>query len=377
MPIPFASGYAPINVLNNAIQAQATGQDRGYLDAARINQQEIADSLNRIVQQKALQQQAEAQRQHYGLQQQQLANDLAYRNQALGLTQQQQAEAKRQFDAKLELDRAIANANIRAMDRPGAGMGKDFGLGALQSMQDVASHNAAATAVASQASGALAAARAAYKAEVAQINDPNLGEAFWRHVPGTQTKQDLLNSAKAKFDLTYNKLLADLGPHRDKVSLVGSPEENGTFQPVLLQAPQMPGFNTAITAQSQSPGDGSEPSSSGAANVGAVDVNSPENQPMANFQPAPIAAPRFNAFGVPTSINPFTWFGGGARTNAPPVLARPPATTVTSIAPVSSAQAINGVHYRTNPDGTMTVLAPIIDPNGQIVRPGSTLQPMQ
>lgn len=244
MTTPFASGYAPINLLNDAIQRQAAMGQAGYLDAQKINEAAISDSLNRAVQQRALQQQAAAQQQHYGLQQQQLANDLAYRNQAQG-------EAKRQFDLQYELNKAISDANIAQMNKPGYGMGKDFGLGVFQGAQDVAAHNAAATAVASQASGALAAARQAYKADVSQINDPNWYEAIGRKLPLFKTKEDLLNAAKAKFDANYSKILSDLGPHRDKVSFTGAPEVNGEFQPVLLTPPSMPGMPAPQQTQPQ------------------------------------------------------------------------------------------------------------------------------
>ncbi len=169
MAIPFASGYAPINLLNNAIQAQDARRDQGYLDSQRINEASISDALNRVVQQKALQQQAAAQQQHYGLQQQQLANDLAYRNQALGLTAQQQNEAKRQFDAKLELDRAIANANIKQMERPGYGLGKDVIPFALQANQDASKANAEAGSIANNANIAVKALKADRDAKLGEI----------------------------------------------------------------------------------------------------------------------------------------------------------------------------------------------------------------
>lgn len=115
MPIPFASAYAPINTLNDAIQAQAARQQQGYLQASTLNDASVADSLNRVVQQKAMQQQAEAQRAHYGFQQQQLANDMAYRNQALAASANQERERARQFDRMATMNEMLAKAQV---DRP-------------------------------------------------------------------------------------------------------------------------------------------------------------------------------------------------------------------------------------------------------------------
>jgi len=104
MAIPFASAYQPINLLNDAIQNQAARQQAGYLQASALNDASVADSLNRIVQQKALEQQSRDRQAHYGLQQQQLANDLAYRQRALGQSDLARAEQARQFDATLKLN---------------------------------------------------------------------------------------------------------------------------------------------------------------------------------------------------------------------------------------------------------------------------------
>lgn len=243
MATPFASGYAPINLLNAAIQAQDARGQQGYLDAQRINEAANSDAMNRVIQQRALQQQAAAQQQHYGLQQQQLANDLAYRNQAQG-------EAKRQFDLQYGLNKAISDANIAQMNKPGYGMGKDFGLGVFQGAQDVSAHNAAASALASQATSALTAARQAYQADLAAIRAPGNWEKLKRAV-GYKDQVDAENAAKSKFDTVVASIMAGLGPDRTKVALRGAPELNGEFQPVLLTPPSMPGMPAPQQAQSQ------------------------------------------------------------------------------------------------------------------------------
>jgi hypothetical protein len=176
MAVPFASAYAPINTLNDAIMAQAQQAQAARLAQQQMDNQGVNETMNRIVQQRALQQQAQAQQAHYGLQQQQLANDLAYRNAVLGQNTTQQAEMARQFNAKFALDKAIADANIAQMNKPGYGMGKDFGLGALQAGQDINKYNAESDPVAGAANLAIQAAKDKRDATLKDIGE---GQSTW------------------------------------------------------------------------------------------------------------------------------------------------------------------------------------------------------
>jgi len=296
MAVPFASSYAPINLLNDAIMSQAQQAQAAELARRQMDNQGVSEAMNRIVQQRAIQQQSENQRAHYGLQQQQLANDLAYRNAALKEAEARSIEQARQFDAQFGLNKKIAEAQL---NNPFYGQKDALAFG-LQAGQDVAAHNAAATAIASQATGALAAARAAYKAETDQIKDPAWYQSVWRHLPApTATQQDLLNASKARFDATVSKIMTDLGPHRDKVSFEGTPDVNGVFKPVLLNPPTMPGMQPKATVETpkvESGGTEIQPDSETPDRAGS--------NPFSSYVP-PLAGPSGGTFVPAASPNPF------------------------------------------------------------------------
>jgi len=281
MAIPFASAYTPINLLNDAIQNQAARQQQGYLQASALNDASVADSLNRIVQQKALAEQAANQRAHYGLQQQQLANDLAYRNAALREAEARSIEQARQFDKQFGLNERIANAQI---NNPFYGQKDALAFG-MQAKQEVDAANAAAASIASQATGALKSARATRDAELAQLKDPSYFEMLKRtglvhKTFGTQDVADLEAGIRKKYADAVSAIEDKLGPLRTKVKLVGDAAIDGEYQPVLLSPPTFPG----MMPQAQ-PFDGSEGPNVGPVSIGTPDFNTQENQPTPGRNP--------------------------------------------------------------------------------------------
>lgn len=309
MATPFASGYAPINLLNDAIQRQAAMGQAGYLDAQKINEAAISDSLNRAVQQRALQQQAAAQQQHYGLQQQQLANDLAYRNAAQG-------EAKRQFDLQYGLNKAITEAQLK---NPFFGAGKDFATYGLQAGQDAAKYNQDALSGAAEANRQLDLLKSQHEAAKAKIKSE-----FHPFAQG-----DLLAAA----DAAYTTALIGIGKtvqHGDKIRF---DPIKGKYEALHLDVPQF-GPRTQ-PEQPTTP----EPSP----RVG--EVVGPPN-PFANFPASNGGATEIRPDVVPSVVgqnsltlpgrggfNPFSLFG---RNQA----AAPPVITPTLIAPGTTNRAL-------------------------------------
>jgi hypothetical protein len=168
MAIPFSSGYEPINLLNSAIQNQAARQQQGYLQASALNDASVADSLNRIVQQKALEQQSRDRQAHYGLQQQQLANDLAYRNAVLREAELRSIEQAKQFDAQFGLNKKIAEAQIKQTENPFYGQRDALAFG-MQGAQDINKFNVEATPVAGNANLAIQNLKGKRDAAIADI----------------------------------------------------------------------------------------------------------------------------------------------------------------------------------------------------------------
>jgi len=63
--------------------------------------------------------------------------------------------------------------------------------------------------------------------------------------------------------------------------------------------------------------------------------------------------------------------GGATPGPTPPAVTTPiTAPPMSTAPPVPQAQTVEGTHYRTNPDGTITILAPILLPNNTVLYPG-------
>jgi hypothetical protein len=440
MAIPFASGYAPINLLNNAIQAQDARRDQGYLDASKINEASISDALNRVVQQRALQQQAALQQQHYGLQQQQLANDLAARNQQFGLLTQQQAEAKRQFDQKLAQDKLLVEAQAKALGRESPY--------ALQSDADAEMYNRDAMNGESEANQIKAALDRSHQI----ASDKIKRDHYWTE----KGRQDDLNALDSAFAVNVAKINGQV-KHGDKIrfnpitgkfeaiqmrtragggaATPGAPTGIGDRQPNFGE----PGFDTSgsdlastgttaavnlapasVVAKQASPfgpgfgqtaprtlSDTLAPWRKFGLFVGQPDVAPVMNAPVMNMPAPTVESPaqsspfsgigwsRFPAGYVQPQTGTPTWSGnapaaptGGIGINwtrgpsaPPPALAAPiPVSQGAGLLPIGlpvlKSQAIKGIHFRINPDGTATTLAPIID-NGQLIPAGTTARPTQ
>jgi hypothetical protein len=260
--------------------------------------------LNRVVQQKALQQQAAAQQQHYGLQQQQLANDLAYRNAALAQNTAQRQEAARQFDAQFGLNKQLTEAQIR---NPYFGAGKDFGPMSIQSAQDAAKYNQDAENGRSEAQSAKDLIDAQHTAAVAKITS----EIHPWALVGGKGRADLIKEADDAYTAALLALPTKI-KNGDKVRLnpatgkyealhMGAPfSGQPAAQPEAVGVAEAPTAPSTLQGSPEGPGQGSG-----------------ENRPL-----GPAVEPAFNSFGIPRiSVNPFSSFGRPSAPVAPVVQA--------------------------------------------------------
>lgn len=338
MAVPFASAYAPINTLNAAIQAQDQfGQNVG-LQRRQMDDQMVMATMNRILQQKALQQQSADRQQHYGLQQQQLQNDLAYRHQALTAAAAEQTERKRQFDRVATMNEMLARSQV---DRP------QLPSSAITEMGRRDEFNAEAGGITSGINMSLQAAKAKRDAALKEIEETrkslNPGD-LW-------TDLWTSNSGWAKQARTIE------GAYKDEIGAIAQAAQGRAiirqkgpdeFEAIPVTLPQLnfPGMKS--TPRTETP----EPELPDAAPFPAA-----WGRPVAV---APTATPR---------VNPFAQYGGPA---VPPWVGYMNRQTQPANAPVPAAQATKGVHYRENADGTTTVLVPIITPAGKVIPIGTT-----
>lgn len=316
MAIPFASAYQPINLLNDAIQNQAARQQQGYLQASALNDASVADSLNRIVQQKALEQQSRDRQAHYGLQQQQLANDLAYRNAALREAEARSIEQARQFDKQFGLNERIANAQI---NNPFYGQ-KDAAAFGMQAGLDADKYNQEAENGRSEAQAAKDLLDAQHKAAVEKITS----ELHPWALIGGKGRADLIKEA----DDAYTAALLTLPTKIKNGDKIRINPATGKYEALRITPPQ---FGRQPV---EAPG-GPEAPSAGPVNIGVPEgagTGTGEgviSQPFARFGGAPEIRPDAAVAATPVAtVNPFTAFlqrqlygnSSPIRTNAPPAV---------------------------------------------------------
>lgn len=330
MPIPFASAYGPINLLNDAIQAQAARQQQGYLQASQMNDASVADSLNRVVQQRALQQQAEAQRAHYGLQQQQLANDLAYRKQALGQGDLARAEQARQFDRVAKMNEMLAKAQVERPQLPAS---------AFTEMGRRQEFNTSATGTASGVNAALEGARRTRDLALAEIDRIQISDSIGDQVNDVFTSDNNWSKRKRKLEDDYRAEVGEILKAAQGTVIIRNRKHPQTGDPipddyeaVPLALPQLnfsgtPGSSVEAKPDSSTPD--VQPKPETVAPTERPGVRNWNGQPM--FQPGSVNP--FSNFGLPgtaaagvmppTTASPFAPSFGQSRG---PTMIRPPAT---------------------------------------------------
>jgi Small-conductance mechanosensitive channel len=367
MAIPFASAYQPINLLNDAIQAQQARQNQGYLQASALNDASVADSLNRIVQQKALDQQSRDRQAHYGLQQQQLANDLAYRNAALKEAEARSIEQARQFDKQFGLNKQLTEAQIKQLENPFYGQKDAFGYSV-----DAEAKNQEADGAASELNRKKKQLDAFHASETARIGkqwfqakdlkalDDSYQAALLAlkvGVPGAERTR--FNPGSGEFESLH--ISVPMGRTR---SSEPSDEEAPNVGPVRIGKSEGPGEGTGEGTMSM-------PFSGFQSRNGAATEIRPDAAVVST--PAPLISNFVRPNPLAITAQPFVGFGqGNVRTNTPPAVVAAPTLTVQ---PIPAAQAAEGVHFRTNPDGSVIVLRPIVGLNGKILAPGNILRP--
>lgn len=314
MAVPFASAYAPINTLNAAIQAQDQfGQNVG-LQRRQMDDQMVMATMNRILQQKALQQQSADRQQHYGLQQQQLQNDLAYRHQALTAAAAEQTERKRQFDRVATMNEAIAKSQI---ERP------RLDPSALPAALQINERNADARGIADNIKIALADAKKTRDEGIEEIkrvrgNYWPLTSDFWNDVFTS-------NSAWAKQAMKYvadhrATVAAITQGAQGKVSIKPKVDKDGVPIPdeydveaIELQPIDLPGM--------RQPGQQVNPSALPDLGIFPAGYGRPPTTGASRTQ-----APVFNPFSAYSAMRHQQAQPANVRTNAPPDLMLNPQT---------------------------------------------------
>lgn len=417
--VPFASGYAPINDLNASIMAQDARGMQDRLARQELNNRMIAEAINAQVRQKQIASESGDRQQHYALQRQQLANDMAARNRQMALG-----------EATLAQNKTLTDAQAAALGRNPYGDQADA---------DAETFNSEALSGESEANGKIAAINNAHK-----LNREKIVKGRYFTEKGRQSD---LNDLDIKHDYEVAALQQTI-KHGDKIRFN---RETGQFEALKRMtrrgaATVAPNKTQPVSRSNEQPQFGEEgfDYSGGGVPSNVVDIPVAGNAPVATaspFNPDFMGAAKavgqsiftpwksFGLFGSgqpqtppvapiglveppPVQSSPFggiSWntappgfvqggstkqpWTGPAERSAPsggfgwsrtlpirppvqPMPAQPapmqPMPVAPMVLPIPQIQAVDGTHYRTNADGTITILSPIIKSNGQIIAPGTT-----